>query len=61
MSMRTTLPDYTEFAREVLRKYYVQLQSEFLTYFPEIIRYVVGKHGISLSLRDQSILNEEKF
>ncbi len=58
MSMRTTLPDYTEFAREVLRKYYVQLQSEFLTYFPDIIRYVVLNQKISIPLKDNSILNE---
>jgi len=58
MSMRTTLPDYTEFAREVVRKYYVQLQSEFLIYFPEVIRYVVNKQGVTLPLRDNTILNE---
>lgn len=58
MSMRTTLPDYTDFAREVIRKYYVQLQSEFLTYFPDIIRYVVRKHGITILLKDNSILDE---
>ena len=58
MSMRTTLPDYTEFAREVLRKYYVQLQSEFLTYFPDIIRYVVLNQKISIPLKDNSILTD---
>ena len=58
MSMRTTLPDYTEFAREVLRKYYVQLQSEFLTYFPDIVRYVVLNQKICIPLKDNSILEE---
>jgi acyl carrier protein phosphodiesterase len=58
MSMRTTLPDQSEFAREVLRKYYIQLQSEFLTYFPDIIRYVVKQQGISIPLRDNGILDE---
>ena len=58
MSMRTTLPDQSEFAREILRKYYVQLQSEFLTYFPEIIRYVVHHQGIIILLKDNSILTE---
>ncbi len=56
MSMRTTLPDYSEFAREVLRKYYVQLESEFLTFFPEIIKYVVCKNGITIRLKDNDIL-----
>jgi len=58
MSMRTTLPDQSEFAREVLRKYYIQLQSEFLTYFPDIIRYVVKQQGISIPLRNNEILEE---
>ncbi|MBN1598888.1 MAG: DUF479 domain-containing protein [Bacteroidales bacterium] len=57
MAMRTTLPDESEFAREVLRKYYIQLQSEFLTYFPDIIRYVVNSQGIIIHLHDNSILN----
>jgi acyl carrier protein phosphodiesterase len=58
MSMRTTLPDQSEFAREILRKYYIQLQSEFLTYFPDIIRYVIKQQGITIPLRDNSILDE---
>jgi acyl carrier protein phosphodiesterase len=58
MSMRTTLPDQSEFAREILRKYYVQLQSEFLTYFPDIIRYVVKQQGITIPLKDNSILSD---
>jgi acyl carrier protein phosphodiesterase len=57
MSNRTTLPDESEFAREILHKYYIQLQSEFLTYFPDIIRYVVKSHGISIPLKDNSILD----
>jgi len=58
MSMRTTLPDHTLFAKEVLRKYYIQLQSEFLIYFPDIIRYVVKQHGITIPLKDNTLLNE---
>jgi acyl carrier protein phosphodiesterase len=56
MAMRTTLPDYSEFAREVIHKYYIQLESEFLTYFPNIISYVIENHGIRIPLRDNSIL-----
>jgi acyl carrier protein phosphodiesterase len=58
MSMRTTLPDQSEFAREIFRKYYVQLQSEFLTYFPDLIRYVVKYYGVQILLKDESILIE---
>ena len=57
MSMRTTLPDYSEFAREVLHKYYVQLQSEFLIFFPEIIHYVKQRYEIDIPLRNNSILD----
>lgn len=56
MSMRTTLPDHSEFAREVLRKYYVQLESEFLTFFPDIIRYVKKRYEVDIPLRDNSII-----
>jgi acyl carrier protein phosphodiesterase len=56
MAMRTTLPDYSEFAREVIHKYYVQLESEFLTYFPDIIKYVIRTHGMIIPLKDNSIL-----
>jgi acyl carrier protein phosphodiesterase len=56
MSMRTTLPDHSEYAREVLRKYYVQLESEFLTYFPDIIRYVMSTYEINIPLKDSNIL-----
>jgi acyl carrier protein phosphodiesterase len=57
MSMRTTLPDHSEFTREVLRKYYIQLESEFLTYFPDVINYVINKHEITIPLKDNSILD----
>lgn len=56
MAMRTTLPDHSEFAREVIHKYYIQLESEFLTYFPDIIKYVIKNFGIVIPLRDNSIL-----
>jgi len=56
MSMRTTLPDESEFAREIIRKYYIQLQSEFLTFFPEIIKYMIEKRGITIDLRFDEIL-----
>lgn len=56
MAMRTTLPDHSEFAREVLHKYYIQLESEFLTFFPEIIKYVIQDHHVTIPLIDNSIL-----
>lgn len=56
MSMRTTLPDHSELAREILRKYYVQLESEFLTFFPEIIKYVVYKKAVTIRLKNNDIL-----
>jgi len=56
MSMRTSLPAESEFAREIFHKYYIQLQSEFLTFFPDIIKYVVNNQGITLALKDNRIL-----
>jgi acyl carrier protein phosphodiesterase len=56
MSMRTSLPNESEYAREILRKYYVQLQSEFLTYFPEIINYVMTNYAVKIPLKDNRIL-----
>jgi len=58
MSMRTHLPDESAFAAEVLRKYYVQLDSEFMIYFPELIRYVVNNFEITIPLTNNIILKE---
>ncbi len=57
MSMRTTLPDHSEFAREVIRKYNIQMESEFLTYFPELIRYVVLDQEIAIPLKNNNLLH----
>lgn len=56
LSMRTTLPDESEFAREILHKYYIQLDSEFLTFFPELIRYIVNKFKLTIPLTDNKLL-----
>lgn len=56
MAMRTTLPDHSEYAREVLHKYYIQLESEFLTFFPMIIAYVIKNYDVTIPLPDNSIL-----
>jgi acyl carrier protein phosphodiesterase len=57
MSLRTHLPDKSEFAAEILRKYYVQLDSEFMTFFPDLIRYVIDNFEIRVPLVDNNILN----
>jgi acyl carrier protein phosphodiesterase len=59
MSMRTPLPDESAFAAEVLRKYYVQLDSEFMTYFPELIRYAVKNFDLTIPLVDNNLLIEK--
>lgn len=56
MSLRTHLPDKSQLAAEVLRKYYVQLNSEFMTYFPELIKYVVDNFEVRIPLVDNNIL-----
>jgi acyl carrier protein phosphodiesterase len=60
MAMRTTLPDHSEYAREVIHKYYIQLESEFLTYFPDIINYIIKSQGVAIPLKDNSILRSQK-
>ena len=59
MSMRTPLPDESLFAAEIFRKYYVQMNSEFLTYFPELIRFVVKNFEAPIPLVDNNILNDK--
>jgi acyl carrier protein phosphodiesterase len=56
MSLRTPMPDKSEFAAEVLRKHYVQLNSEFLTFFPELIRHVVDEFEVRIPLVDKNML-----
>ena len=56
MSLRTSLPNEIDFAREIIHKYYIQLESEFLTYFPDLIRYVVKEHKITIALKNNKIL-----
>ncbi|NJK86743.1 MAG: DUF479 domain-containing protein [Bacteroidales bacterium] len=40
MSKRTSLPDYTDFAIQVLNADYDFLDEEFLSYFPKLIEFV---------------------
>lgn len=56
MSLRTHLPDYSQYAAEVLRKHYVQLNSEFMTYFPELINYVIDNFEVRIPLVDNNLL-----
>lgn len=60
MSMRTPLPDESIFAAEVMRKYYVQLDSEFMTYFKDLIRYVIENFEVNIPLVDNSFLKKSK-
>lgn len=59
LSMRSTLPDYSEYAREQLYKYYEQINSEFQTFFPELIRYIVNNFNVMIPLVDNSILRSK--
>ncbi len=46
MSEITTLPDETDFAIDVLKEYYTQIEDDFLDYFPGLIKYVSEKFNI---------------
>lgn len=60
MSLRTPFPDESVFAAEVLRKYYIQIDSEFMTYFPELIRFCKANFELNIPLVDSNMLNEKR-
>lgn len=60
LSMRSSLPDHSEFAREILHKYYLQFDSEFLTFFPDLIRHIVNKFELAIDLTNRSILKKKE-
>ena len=48
MSKRTSLPNESVFALEVIEKNYELLETEFLTFFPELIDYISSKFSIEI-------------
>ncbi len=48
LSNVTTLPDETEYAIDVLRNNYKEIEDEFLNYFPELALFVMNKFNIPL-------------
>ena len=48
MSSATTLPDETDYAIEVLKNNYDEIENDFLNYFPELAGYVMKKFNIPL-------------
>jgi acyl carrier protein phosphodiesterase len=51
MSRRTSLPDETEFAINLLRKDYEIINQEFQEYFPQLVRYVEEFHSVRITGR----------
>lgn len=49
MSSVTTLPDETDYAINILKDNYDEIEDDFLNYFPELMGYVNRKFEISLS------------
>ncbi|MBN2484989.1 MAG: DUF479 domain-containing protein [Bacteroidales bacterium] len=60
MSLRTPFPDESIFAAEILRKYYVQIDSEFMTYFPELIRFCTENFELSIPVADKNMLSDKR-
>jgi acyl carrier protein phosphodiesterase len=58
MSLRTPLPDKSQFAAEVIKKYYIQLDSEFMTFFIDLLKYVVSNFQVTIPLVDNKIAQE---
>jgi acyl carrier protein phosphodiesterase len=48
MSRNTTLPDETDYAINILKSYYNDIETSFLNYFPELIKFVNKKFEISI-------------
>lgn len=46
MSSRTSLPDFTNFAIDSLRRYEDQYLDEFNRFFPDIKKYVLQEYGV---------------
>ncbi|MBN2349248.1 MAG: DUF479 domain-containing protein [Bacteroidales bacterium] len=59
MSIRTTLPDKTEYAINVLRNHYESLENDFSEYFPKLIRFVEEKFNVPLVLHPNYEQREE--
>ncbi len=49
MQRRTSLPEATEFAMQVIADNYDRLQENFLIFFPQIIRYVEKKFEVTIN------------
>ena len=53
MSLRTSLPDLTDSCMHIFKNYYNELNSEFNSFFPEIIEHVkIRKEEIIANYRD---------
>jgi acyl carrier protein phosphodiesterase len=49
MSYRTSLPDHSDYAVEMLNKNYDELRDGFYEFFEELCTYVTAEHGIKLN------------
>ena len=49
MSYRTSLPDHSDYAVEMLNKNYDELRDGFFVFFEELCTYVTSEHGIKLN------------
>lgn len=47
MSKNSSLPDETEYAIDILKNYYDDIETGFLNYFPELIKFVNEKFEIN--------------
>ena len=49
MSENTTLPDETDFAIDTLKAFYGEIETDFLNYFPKLMKFVTEKFNISFN------------
>lgn len=57
MSSRTSLPDHTEFAIDILRKNENEMRGEFVEFFTAIRSYIKSEHGIEPGKSFNSVLS----
>ena len=60
MSRRTSLPEETQFAIEVLKKNYSSFRADFLDYFLQLIHFVESEHGIRICTGKEDKRQKEK-
>ncbi|RUT79301.1 ACP phosphodiesterase [Ancylomarina longa] len=58
MARRTSLPDQSGFAMQILADYYQEFEAEFRSFMPDILGHISQNHNISVTTPNDWHLNE---